>query len=511
MSRIYLLALVVLPLSLMVCADASAQEIVGVPGAAAAAAAPSPFRGRWEGSLPGRGAGHLDYQFVLDVVGQNVSGMVITPSDMASITAGAVSGATVKFSAAGRDYSASIVSANLKVDMPSSSQTLSAPHTSLDPVRAPITISLPALRTLPDNGLARTPPMGWNSWNAFRVSINDKMVREIADALVKSGMKNAGYTYLNIDDGWEGERAADGSIRSNANFPDMKALSDYVHSKGLKLGIYSSPGPRTCGGFEGSFNHEKQDARTFAAWGIDYLKYDWCSAASVYDKTQMRAVYQKMGEALIAAGSPIVYSLCQYGLEAVETWGAAAGGNLWRTTTDINATWGRMSSIGFDRQGERGLFATPGHWNDPDMLEVGNAGLSEDESHTHMSLWALLAAPIIAGNDVRSMTSATQAMLINEEVIAIDQDHLGKQGKRLSTSGLTEIWSRPLDKGDVAVGLFNRGATPATVSVKWADIGMHKVKKVRDVWKHETLADIGDGHSVVIAPHASVLLRLSDH
>ncbi len=520
MFRISLSVFALISLNLVGCAwlpsQPSVSASVPIVLPVVPAAAPS-FRGRWEGSIPGRGKeSHQDYQFVLDVAGDKVSGFVITPSEVASISTGIVSGVDLKFSAGRREYSAQMKDHQLHVNLPARGkpQILLATHTSAEPVRAPVTVSLPVLRTLPANGLATTPPMGWNSWNKFRVSINDKLVREIADALVETGMKKVGYIYLNIDDGWEGERTTDGTLQSNANFPNMKALSDYVHSKGLKLGIYSSPGPRTCAGFEGSFNHEEQDARTFAAWGIDYLKYDWCSAPAVYEKSQMRAAYQKMGEALVATGRPIVYSLCQYGMLDVETWGPAVGGNLWRTTGDINATWERMSAIGFDQQGERARFAAPSQWNDPDMLEVGNPGLNEEESRTHMSLWALLAAPLIAGNDVRTMAPATRDILNNEEVIAIDQDPAGKQGARVSKTGLTEIWSRPLDKGDVAIGLFNRSANPATVNVKWADLGLSKVRKVRDVWKHEIftqvqLTQVQDQYSVVIAPHGVVLLRVS--
>ena len=211
----------------------------------------------------------------------------------------------------------------------------------------PPRLPLPALHDVPDNGLARTPPMGWNSWNKFARKIDDISVRGMADAMVASGMRDAGYTYINIDDTWEGPRDAQGNITGNLKFPNMKGLADYVHSKGLKIGIYSSPGPKTCGGYEGSFGHEEQDAKTYAAWGFDYLKYDWCSAGRIYKDSDMRAVYQKMGDALLATGRPIVFSLCQYGDDDVWKWGAKVGGNLWRTTGDINDSWKRMDEIGF--------------------------------------------------------------------------------------------------------------------------------------------------------------------
>ena len=255
--------------------------------------------------------------------------------------------------------------------------------------------------------LAATPPMGWNSWNHFAEKVDDATVRAQADALVSSGMRDAGYLYVNIDDTWEGERDAAGVIHPNAKFPDMKALADYVHSKGLKLGIYSSPGPKTCAGYAGSYGHEEQDAQTYAAWGIDYLKYDLCTLGEQLEKVEpaearriMRAAYDKMHQALLKTGRPLVYSLCEYGYDSVWRWGASVGGNSWRTTGDIADNYARMAEIGF---GQAGLasFAAPGHWNDPDMLEVGNGGMTIPEYRAHFSLWALLAAPLIAGNDVR--------------------------------------------------------------------------------------------------------------
>jgi alpha-galactosidase len=254
-----------------------------------------------------------------------------------------------------------------------------------DPFTVANVIAPPPVRDLPPNGLAKTSPMGWNSWNLFAGRIDDKTVREMADAMVSSGMRDAGYIYLNIDDTWEGDRDASGLIHSNNKFPDMKALADYVHSKGLKFGIYSSPGPYTCAGYEGSYGHEAQDAKTYAAWGVDYLKYDWCSAGHLYPDSAMRAVYQKMAEALRATNRPIVYSLCQYGRDNVWEWGPKAGGNLWRTTGDINDTYKRMMEI-VETQSAIAQWAGPGHWNDPDMLEVGNGGMTTAEYRTHMSL-----------------------------------------------------------------------------------------------------------------------------
>ena len=342
----------------------------------------------------------------------------------------------------------------------------------------PTRIEPPARHPVPYNGLAKTPPMGWNSWNKFAGRVDDATVRGIADAMAGNGMKDAGYRYINIDDTWEAGRDAQGNIQTNKKFPDMKALADYVHSKGLKLGIYSSPGPNTCAGYEGSYGHEAQDARTYAAWGIDYLKYDWCGARTLYTDEEMPAVYQIMGDALLKTKRPIVYSLCQYGRLDVWKWGADVGGNLWRTTGDIRDAWDSMSRIGFS-QDELASWAKPGHWNDPDMLEVGNGAMSETEYKTHMSLWAMLAAPLLAGNDLRSMTPEILAILTNREVIAVDQDQEGKQGKRIWKSGDQEIWARPLSGGDQAVALFNRGAESAKMTVRWADLGMSSNPQAR--------------------------------
>ncbi len=381
----------------------------------------------------------------------------------------------------------------------------STPEAAAPPPRLP----LPELHDVPANGLARTPPMGWNSWNLFAGRIDDATVRGIADAMVSSGMKDAGYVYVNIDDTWEGNRDPQGNMTTNTKFPNMKALADYVHSKGLKIGIYSSPGPTTCQGYEGSYGHEEQDAKTFAAWGIDYLKYDWCGAARVYQDEDMQAVYQKMGDILHKLDRPIVYSLCQYGREDVWEWGSKVGGNLWRTTGDIRDSWDSMERIGF-RQLEIAHYGGPGHWNDPDMLEIGNGGMTGDEYRTHMSLWSLLAAPLLAGNDLRNMTEETKSILMNREVIAIDQDPAGKPVKRIAQDGTKEVLARPLHDGSMAVGLFNRGDQPTEISVKWETLGLGGKKlRVRDLWKHEDVEAAGDSYSALVPTHGVVLLRVT--
>jgi alpha-galactosidase len=359
-----------------------------------------------------------------------------------------------------------------------------------------------------------TPPMGWNSWNHFAAKIDDATVRAQADAMVASGMRDAGYRYINIDDTWEGERDASGVIHPNAKFPDMKSLADYVHSKGLKLGIYSSPGPKTCAGYEGSQGHETQDAQTYAAWGIDYLKYDLCSlgpsmiAAGSLEKAQdiEFAAYRKMEAALTATGRPIVYSLCQYGVAQVWRWGGSVGGNLWRTTGDITDKFSRMTQIGF---GQAGLskYAQPGRWNDPDMLEVGNGGMTPVEYRTHMSLWALLAAPLLAGNDLTKMTPDSLAILTNHEVIAIDQDPAGRQGDRVAAEGPLEVWAKPLSGGGKAVGLFNLSDQPSYVEVNYADLGIKALVATRDVWAAKDLGKLRS-YRVLVMGHGVVLLRL---
>ncbi len=350
--------------------------------------------------------------------------------------------------------------------------------------------------------------MGWNSWNKFRTRIDDKTVREIADAMVANGMKDAGYQYINIDDGWEWKRDESGKLLTNPNFPDMKALAAYVHSKGLKLGIYSSPGPTTCGGYTGSYGHEEQDAKMWTEWGIDYLKYDWCSASRVWKDEDMRAVYQRMGEALRKAGGKIVFSLCQYGRAGAGEWGPLVGGNLWRTTGDIRDAYDSMATIGF-AMSDNAKFTRPGWWLDPDMLEVGNGGMSATEYRTHMSLWAMVGSPLIAGNDLRGMTPEIHDILTNKEVIAVDQDRAGKGGHRVAQSGETEVWARPLEHG-TAVALFNKGTSEAEVSVKWADAGLKGKQKVRDLWSHSDLGSKADGFSAKVPGHGVVMLRVGN-
>ena len=372
----------------------------------------------------------------------------------------------------------------------------------------PAYLEPPALHDVPYNGLAKIPPMGWNSWNKFAGTVDDAAVRGAADAIASNGMKEAGYVYINIDDTWQGERDAQGVIHANRKFPDMKALADYVHSKGLKIGIYSSPGPATCADYPGSYGHEEQDAKTYAEWDMDYLKYDWCSAGNIYKDSAMHAVYQKMGDALRASGRPIVFSLCQYGRADVWKWGPAVSANLWRTTGDIKDSWDSMTKIGFD-QDPLAPYAAPGHWNDPDMLEVGNGGMTTEEYRTHFSLWSMLAAPLLAGNDLQHMSPEILSILTNKDVIAIDQDPEGKQGTRLSKNGDSEIWTKDLSGGAKAVAFFNRAETPATITLNWADLKMSsEPKRVDDLWAHKPVDLTGAGYTAQVPPHGVVMLRV---
>jgi len=366
--------------------------------------------------------------------------------------------------------------------------------------------------------LAATPPMGWNSWNHFAERVTDADVRASADIIVSSGMRDAGYIYVNIDDTWEAERDAQGVLHTNSKFPDMKALADYVHSKGLKLGIYSSPGPKTCGGYAGSYQHEEQDAKMYADWGIDYLKYDLCSLGPILDKESNgdrakyfeleKAAYDKMRKALVATGRPIVYSLCQYGFDNVWEWGTQVGGNLWRTTGDINDTYDRMSVIGFQQSG-LGKYAAPGHWNDPDMLEVGNGKMSFDEYRTHMTLWVILAAPLLAGNDLSKMTPETLATLTNHDVVAVDQDKLGMQGYRVSSVGPLEIWEKPLSGGAKAVALFNRGESVSPITLDLKAVGFKQGAKVHDLWSGKDVMATGGSFTATVPSHGAVLVKIT--
>jgi alpha-galactosidase len=378
----------------------------------------------------------------------------------------------------------------------------------------------PPIHPVNKNLLSVTPPMGWNSWNFFHRDVTDKDVRSAADALVSTGMKDAGYVYVNIDDTWEGDRDADGVLHANSKFPDMKALADYVHSKGLKLGIYSGPGPKTCAGYAASLDHEMQDAQLYASWGIDYLKYDLCSFRSAVmtaqapnDKAaQMRlmiSAYDKMDKALKATGRPIVYSLCQYGWDAVWEWGPSVGASLWRTTGDIQANWNSIYSILNEQEG-LAKYAGPGHWNDPDMLEVGNGRLTSAENRTHFSMWAMLAAPLLAGNDLAHMPPDVLAILTNRDVIAIDQDRLGHEATHAYSDGEVDVWTRHLAGGAMAVAVINAGSDRVSTHpfhLSLAKLGLHGSQKGKDLWAGKEIT-LTDNMPLEIASHDLLLVRI---
>ncbi|MBI2516291.1 MAG: glycoside hydrolase family 27 protein [Opitutae bacterium] len=470
--------------------------------------------GTWKADLVRRGDVHQPLYLVLRQSGGRLEGRVFAPAggELPLLNAHFEGGDAVFDTQFGMHYRLRSEGPSLHVTVryewrPTDETTaIRVADTEINP---PAVVPLPALRLVPDNGLARTPPMGWNSWNRFGETIDDRTVREIADALVSSGMAAAGYTYVTIDDTWEGERDATGRIRPNGKFPDMKALGDYLHNRGLKFGIYSSPGTTTCAGYTGSYGHEEQDARTFADWGVDYLKYDWCSAGRTYRLEERRAACQRMGEALAGCGRPIVYSLSESSPGSdVWLWGPRTGANLWRTTTDIHDNWVEMEQIGFN-QGNFTPYAGPGHWNDPDMLEVGNGGMTDTEYKTHFSLWCLLAAPLIAGNDLRQMSAATLSILTNRELIAVDQDPLGKQAtRRLARDGL-EVWCKPLQDGGMAIGLFNRTKETILSALTWPELGLLQPPvSLRDLWEHRDLKAAPDGYRSRIPAHGTIVLRV---
>ena len=369
------------------------------------------------------------------------------------------------------------------------------------------------LRAL-DNGLARTPPMGWNSWNKFACNVSEDLIKQAADAMVSSGMKDAGYQYIVIDDCWQVSRDASGNIIADAKrFPSgMKALADYVHQKGLKFGVYSDAGTGTCQNRPGGRGYEFQDARQYAAWGVDYLKYDWCN----HSTQDSQASYSIMRDALKKSGRPIVFSLCEWGSTKPWLW-AKDVGNLWRTTGDITDKWetrARNDGLGvvqiLDLENGIESYAGPGHWNDPDMLEVGNGGMNNTEYRAHFSMWCLLAAPLMAGNDIRSMSPEIRDILTNKEVIAIDQDPLGSEGRRVKRSEGLEVWAKELANGGRAVALLNRTGSTANITVSWPDIGypQHISAKVRDLWAKEDLGAKTGSFTASVPSHGVVMVRV---
>ena len=406
-----------------------------------------------------------------------------------------------------------------------------------------------AMRTLKivcGSKIGLTPALGWNSWNCFASAVTAEKVKSAADAMVSSGLINHGWTYINVDDFWEthqnstdptlqGEhRDANGKINPNTRFPDMKGLADYIHSKGLKAGLYSSPGPWTCGGCTASYKHELDDAESCAQWGFDYLKYDWCSYGDianggdpsakdiplmVKDGNNLAAYqhpYRVMRAALDKQQRDILFSFCQYGDADVWNWGEEVGGNSWRTTGDITDNWRSMSGIGFNQNGHE-KFSGPGHFNDPDMLVVGKVGwgpslhpthLTRNEQYTHISLWCLLASPLLIGCDMTQLDDFTLSLLTNDEVLEVNQDPLGHGAARVSLSGNLEVWAKDMEDGSKAVGLFNRGYAETTVTAKWADLGITGKQKVRDLWRQKNIGAFSKEFTAKVPRHGVVLVRI---
>jgi hypothetical protein len=370
--------------------------------------------------------------------------------------------------------------------------------------------------------LALTPPMGWNSWNCWGLSVSDEKVKSSAQAMIDKGLVNHGWMYMNIDDGWElPQRTADGKISANQKFPDMKSLGDFLHGNGLRFGIYSSPGATTCGGFLGSYQHEEQDAASYAGWGIDYLNYDLCSYLNLIGRNasldQHQKPYMVMRDALKQQSRDIVYSLCQYGIQEVWKWGEEVNGNLWRTTGDITDTWESLSNIGFN-QDKTAPYAKPGRWNDPDMLIVGMVGwgenlhptrLTPDEQYTHISLWSLLSAPLLLGCDLSKLDDFTLNLLTNDEVLAIDQDPLGKEARQVLKKDSLQVWVKDLKGGTKAVGIFNMSKRNQTIDLNWRDINLNGRFKVRDLWRQKDLGLFADKFSPFIPSHGCTLIKVS--
>ncbi len=380
-------------------------------------------------------------------------------------------------------------------------------------------------KAMPDSvflSLAATPPMGWNSWNKFGCDVSEELIKQMADAMVSSGMKDAGYQYIVIDDCWQVSRDENGNIVADAKrFPNgMKAVADYIHSKGLKLGIYSCAGSETCQGRPGSRGYQFQDARQYAKWGVDYLKYDWCSN----EGQKAEAAYRTMSDALKACGRPIVFSICEWGESQPWKW-AQGVGHLWRVTADIRDCyqcrfdWGGVGVLDIiDTLADLYPYAGPGHWNDAEMLEVGNGGMTKDEYITHFSMWCMLAAPLMAGNDLRKIDEQTKTILTNKEVIAVDQDAKGEQARRFMDMGEKEIWAKPLANGELAVCFLNRTETPWNLDYNWhantiyyaTDVNMSKkTYTVRDLWQHKNIGTTATHTKYKIPGHSVLMVRLT--
>ena len=375
--------------------------------------------------------------------------------------------------------------------------------------------------------LALTPPMGWNSWNIWSRQVDDAKIRAVADDLVRTGLAAHGFQYVNVDDCFIGGRDAGGKLVGNDRFPDMKALGDYIHARGLKFGVYTSPGPKTCAECEGSYGHEMEDAKTFAEWGADYLKHDWCSYTSLvtdpFDVETFKAPFRTMRAALDACGRDIVYSISQGGIAHVSHWGAQEGINLWRTSGDIKGSWDSIAGIGFV-QDQFADQAGPGAWNDPDMLVIGKTkwddlpALTQAEQLSHITLWCMCAAPLLLGCDLSRTDTFALGLVSNDEVLAVDQDPLGRAGKAVAKQGVWgiaghrvpwgHVWARPLHDGGIAVALFNLADKTGRVTAEWRALGIQGRHAVRDLWLRRDIGVQEDGISVMLPPHGAALYKL---
>ena len=365
------------------------------------------------------------------------------------------------------------------------------------------------LRDLAPSGLAPTPLMGWSSRQKLGSRTDDSTIRQAVEGLVASGLNLIGYVYVEVGDGWQGARDAEGVLHPNDRFPDMKALGDYIHSQGLKFGLTASAAPKSCNGMEGSYGYEELDARTFAEWGVDYVVLEWCGTEAIHPtEVEMRALFQKMGEALRASGRDIVYGISQKGQFNVELWAPRTGANVWRTGDELDENWASVAAAGFGQNGKE-YAAGPGMWNDPGLLQAGNVGMTADASRMQVNLWAVLAAPMMLGNDVRIMTRETVAILSNREVIAINQDKLGRQGKRIAQAGDTQVWAKPLADGSLAVAFFNTGTRTTSVAVTWEQLGIDGPRLARDLWWRENLGIANDNYRVILTGGTSMLLKFS--
>lgn len=459
------------------------------------------------------------------------------PADLPRINSAAVLGThpgspvLFKIAASGKKplrYAASELPAGVQIDP--STGMITGVITDSGSYKAEITVSNSLGRTqqqfniIAGAMLALTPPMGWNSWNCWGINVSSDKVKQSAQALIDKGLIDYGWTYINIDDGWQRPiRAADSSVVPNEKFDDMIALGSWLHSHGLKFGIYSSPGPRTCGGYLGSYRNEAKDAATYAGWGVDYLKYDWCSYDDIAKNDSALATFIKpyaiMDEALIKQKRDIVYNLCQYGMRDVWKWGAHVHAQSWRTTEDIEDTWQSFSGIGFE-QARLYPYAGPGHWNDPDMMIVGQVGwgqdlhptrLTPDEQYTHVSLWCLLSAPLLIGCDLSKLDAFTLNLLTNPEVLAIDQDVLGSQAQRMVKTDSTQVWVKQLADGGKAIGIFNMTTAYRQVKAPWKELQFGPAQRVRDVWRQKNLGAVENVPGLLLPPHGSVLLKLTSN